>query len=69
MIGDPSGKDSERNFLSSEDLKNNEQAIEKQTSAILTNLESFTGEKFQFDFVNNRDFYEGFGYLDFLRDV
>jgi tyrosyl-tRNA synthetase len=35
----------------------------------LKNLEKFTGEKFQFDFVNNRDFYEGLGYLDFLRDI
>lgn len=69
MIGDPSGKDAERSFLSAEDLQSNENAIAKQIWNILNNLEKFTWDNFTFDFVNNRDFYKWFEYLDFLRDV
>jgi len=69
MIWDPGGKDSERNFLSEDDLKNNENAISNQIAGIINNLANFTWEKFEFDFVNNKDFYENMWYLDFLREV
>lgn len=69
MIWDPSGKESERNFLSQEDLERNTENLSEQMSNILKNLSGFTGEKFQFDFVNNKDFYDWLSYLDFLRDV
>ncbi len=69
MIGDPGWKDAERTFLSMEDLDNNQKSISNQISNILKNLESFTGSNFKYDFVNNKDFYEGMWYLDFLREV
>lgn len=69
MIWDPSGKDSERSFLSLDDLEANEKSITNQLSHVLKNLEKFTWESFHFDFVNNKSFYEWLGYLDFLRDI
>ena len=69
MIWDPGWKDSERSFLSLEDLDNNQKAISSQISNIANNLKEFTGNDFQFDFVNNKDFYEWMWYLDFLREV
>lgn len=69
MIGDPGWKDAERNFLSVEDLDNNQKKISKQVSDIIKNLQKFTWSNFKFDFVNNKDFYEGMWYLDFLREV
>ncbi len=69
MIGDPGWKDAERTFLSEDDLESNQKAIEKQISGVLKNLESFTWDKFSYDFVNNKDFYKDMWYLDFLREV
>jgi len=69
MIGDPGWKDSERTFLSEVDLDNNQVSISNQISGILSNLTEFTWEKFEFDFVNNKDFYKDMWYLDFLREV
>jgi len=69
MIWDPGWKDSERNFLSSETLDNNQKMISNQISSIIKNLESFTWQKFKYDFVNNKDFYKDMWYLDFLREV
>ena len=69
MIGDPGWKDVERTFLSMDDLDNNQKAISNQISNILKNLESFTWDKFEYDFVNNKDFYTNMWYLDFLREV
>jgi tyrosyl-tRNA synthetase len=36
---------------------------------MLANLQAFSGEDFQYNFVNNKDFYENMSYLDFLREV
>ena len=69
MIGDPGGKETERNFLSEKDLDNNQKAISNQIKSITNNLKEFTWEKFKFDFVNNKDFYKNMWYLDFLREV
>ena len=69
MIWDPGWKDSERTFLSEQDLANNEKAISTQIVSIIKNLKNFTGEDYTFDFVNNKDFYENMSYLDFLREV
>jgi tyrosyl-tRNA synthetase len=69
MIWDPGWKDSERNFLSEQDLDNNQVAISNQISGILENLKNFTWETFRYDFVNNKDFYKNMWYLDFLREV
>ncbi len=69
MIGDPGWKDAERSFLSKENLQHNEDAIKKQIWNIFTNLSEMTGEKFDYEVVNNKDFFEGVSYLDFLREV
>ncbi len=69
MIWDPGWKESERNFLSEDDLDNNDKLISKQISNILNNLKSFTWKSFKFDFVNNKDFFKDMWYLDFLREV
>ncbi len=69
MIGDPGGKDSERNFLSEEVLENNQKSISNQISWVLENLKNFTGNDFKYRFVNNKDFYQDMNYLDFLREV
>jgi len=69
MIWDPGWKDAERTFLSEQDLKNNQKAIETQISGVLKNLEKFSWDSFKYDFVNNKDFYKEMWYLDFLREV
>lgn len=58
MIGDPSGKASERNLLDQETIKKNMLGIEKQ-------LINFTGA----NIFNNYDIYKNMNVLDFLRDV
>ncbi len=69
MIWDPGWKDSERTFLSETDLELNQLAISKQITNIVNNLSEFTGQHFNYDFVNNKDFYKDMWYLDFLREV
>ena len=69
MIGDPGGKDAERSFLSEEQLRKNEQAIRKQMWNLLKNIEETTGEKLEYEVVNNYDFFKDMSILDFLREV
>jgi len=61
MIGDPSFKDSERNFLSIEDIKHNSESITKQIKQII-------GLK-DIEVVNNYDWLSKINILDFLRDT
>jgi len=68
MIWDPSGKESERSFLSEENLANNQKAIYNQLSTLFSNLEKASWIKFEFEVVNNLDFYKNMWYLDFLRE-
>lgn len=65
MVGDPSGKSSERNLLSEETLKLNESAVHKQLKQFL-NFE--TGDN-KAEMVNNYDWFKKFLFLDFIRDV
>jgi len=69
MIWDPGWKDAERSFLSKEKLQENEDSLKKQISGIFKNLEEITKEKFDYEVVNNKDFFEWVSYLDFLREV
>ncbi len=69
MIGDPGWKESERSFLSMEVLDENQKAISRQITNILESLKQNLWEDFKYDFVNNKNFYENMGYLDFLREV
>jgi len=66
MIGDPSGKSSERNLLNEETLRHNQEAIKKQLSHFL-DFES--NEKNAAVLVNNYDWMKDFSFLEFIRDV
>jgi tyrosyl-tRNA synthetase len=65
MIGDPGGRSEERNLLDGETLDRNTQAIKTQLSAFL----DFEPGPFQARLVDNRDWTEPIGVLEFLRDV
>lgn len=69
MIWDPGGKDAERNFLSEETLRHNENAIHNQLKYFLENLKNNFNVDFDFEMVNNYDFYKDMNVLDFLRKV
>tara|TARA_R110002020_G_scaffold303939_3_gene519623 strand:+ start:21214 stop:22512 length:1299 start_codon:yes stop_codon:yes gene_type:complete len=66
MIGDPSGKSSERNLLDEATLRHNQEAVKKQLSQF---LDFNSGEKNQAVMVNNYDWMKEFTFLDFIRDV
>ncbi len=65
MIGDPSGKSSERALLDDATLGANVAAIRAQLSRFLDFGDGPTGALL----VDNADWFRGVGYLDFLRDV
>lgn len=69
MIGDPSGKDAERNFLTEEKLRSNEAKIYWQFKTFLARLKDEFGINFEFEMVNNYDFYKDMNYLKFLGGV
>jgi tyrosyl-tRNA synthetase len=64
MIGDPSGRSSERNLLSRDQLEANVASIRPQLERFL----DFSGERGA-RLVNNLDWLEPIRLLDFLRDV
>jgi tyrosyl-tRNA synthetase len=64
MVGDPSGKSAERNLLSEDILRHNEACVKKQLEKFL----DFTGKNAA-EMVNNYDWFKGFSFLDFIRDV
>ncbi|MDX6599826.1 MAG: tyrosyl-tRNA synthetase [Gaiellales bacterium] len=65
MIGDPGGRSEERNLLDGETLDRNTKAIKAQLSAFL----DFEPGPYQARLVDNRDWTEPIGVIDFLRDV
>ncbi len=64
MVGDPSGKSSERNLLDEDTLNHNLSCVQKQLEKFL----DFTGENAA-SVVNNYDWFKEFGFLDFIREV
>jgi tyrosyl-tRNA synthetase len=64
MVGDPSGKSSERNLLSEDVLNNNVACLESQLKKFL----DFSGDN-SAEMVNNYDWFQNFSFLDFIRDV
>lgn len=66
MIGDPSGKSTERNFLDEKTLRHNQEAIKNQLAHF---LDFDSGEKNAAVLVNNYDWMKDFSFLDFIRDV
>src|SRR6187402_141283 len=64
MVGDPSGKSAERNLLSEEILHHNVSCVKNQLERFL----DFSGSNAA-EMVNNYDWFKGFTFLDFIRDV
>lgn len=65
MIGDPSGRSTERNLLDAEELQKNLNGIQKNLEGIL----DFNHPTAKAMILNNFDWFKKFGYLDFLRDI
>jgi tyrosyl-tRNA synthetase len=65
MIGDPSGKSEERNLMSEEALRHNQECIKTQ---LLKFLDFECGAN-SAEIVNNYDWMKEFSFLGFLRDV
>ncbi|MBC8041397.1 MAG: tyrosine--tRNA ligase [Opitutaceae bacterium] len=65
MVGDPSGRSSERNLLTREQLNHNIACIKAQLSSLL----DFTSAANPARLVDNADWIAPFSFLDFLRDV
>ena len=66
MIGDPSGKSAERNLLTEETLRHNQECIKKQLSRFL----DFDSEAPNAaELVNNYDWMKDFTFLDFAREI
>jgi tyrosyl-tRNA synthetase len=65
MVGDPGGRSAERNLLDRESLDSNVESIKAQLSMLL----DFSPGPNQAVLVNNADWTEPMGVLDFLRDV
>lgn len=66
MIGDPSGKSTERNLLDETTLRLNQEAIKEQLSRF---LDFDSQAKNSAVLVNNYDWMKDFTFLDFIRDV
>jgi tyrosyl-tRNA synthetase len=65
MVGDPSGKSAERNLLSEDILRHNQECQRKQMEKFL----DFNCGDNSAEFVNNYDWFKGISFLDFIRDV
>ena len=66
MIGDPSGKSSERNLMDEVTLKKNESCIKEQLSQFLSFDDKFSNHAIM---KNNYDWMKDFSFLDFIRDI
>jgi tyrosyl-tRNA synthetase len=65
MVGDPSGKSAERNLLDETTLNHNLNAQRKQLEKFL----DFNCGETAAEIVNNYDWFKGFSFLEFIRDV
>ncbi|MEM9787322.1 MAG: tyrosine--tRNA ligase [Pseudomonadota bacterium] len=64
-VGDPSGRDTERNLLTPADIDANIAGIKQVFSAYLTYGDGATDALM----INNAEWLDGLNYLDFLRDI
>ncbi|GAB3703202.1 tyrosine--tRNA ligase [Spirosoma flavus] len=65
MIGDPSGRSTERDYLSEETLRRNQEGIRSQ----LTRFLDFDSGENAAEMVNNYDWFKEMTFLDFLREA
>jgi len=61
LIGDPGGKEEERQLISREEIKRNVEGIKSQIEKVLTGIPH--------ELLNNLDWTQDYKYLDFLRDI
>jgi tyrosyl-tRNA synthetase len=66
MIGDPSGRNTEREFLSTEQIQKN---IEGQKNQLAKFIDFSSSAKNGAILVNNIDWFKDFTFLNFIRDV
>jgi tyrosyl-tRNA synthetase len=66
MVGDPSGKNEERNLLSEETLQHNLKGVKKQLEKFLDFHSSKTNAA---EMVNNYDWFKEMKFLDFIRET
>lgn len=65
MVGDPSGKNAERNLLDEDALRHNERCIKAQLERFL----DFNDPTNAAELVNNYDWFKEMGFLRFIREV
>ncbi len=65
MIGDPSGKSSERKLLDEEAIQHNLRGIRKSLEKLLDFHDPVAPAKI----LNNADWFKGYGFIDFLRNI
>ena len=65
MVGDPSGKSSERNLLDANTLNENIEGIKRQLQQFL----NFDCGENSAELVNNYDWFKNYSFLDFIRDA
>lgn len=66
MVGDPSGKSEERNLLSEETLRFNQEGVKKQ---LMQYLDFDPLKPNCAEMVNNYDWFKDFTFLHFIRDI
>jgi len=66
MIGDPSGKSEERNLLSEETLRHNQECLKKQFEKFLDFNSNASNRAVM---VNNYDWMKEYSFLGFIRDI
>ena len=66
MVGDPSGKSEERNLLSEETLRYNQEGVRKQ---LMQYLDFDPSRPNCAEMVNNYDWFKEISFLNFIRDV
>ena len=66
MVGDPSGKSEERNLLSEDILRHNQEGVKKQ---LMQYLDFDIAKPNCAEMVNNYDWFKDFSFLNFIRDV
>lgn len=66
MIGDPSGKSAERNLLTEEIIRHNQNCLKDQLSKF---LDFDSNSETSAEMVNNYDWMKEFSFLDFIRDI
>ena len=66
MVGDPSGKSEERNLLSEETLRFNQEGVKKQ---LMQYLDFDPSKPNCAEMVNNYDWFKEYSFLNFIRDI